>query len=232
MPEIKKAPLYEMGFNEDDEFNTGITAIGVVTDPAIMKDFFAFSNQKPEEKVREYKFVQAAGEAKKMLVGPAMIPKLPIYRNDEEHGEYYVFASEDTIKKLSYSFIKNGRQNNATIEHMTMADGMHIVETWIVEDPKKDKSNAYGMEHPKGTWMIAMQVRNQAIWDNFIATGELKGFSIEGLLWNKLKSGGEDEKPKGREDFGKANKRIESAVRAVAKVMNSKNYRNDKGMFV
>lgn len=175
--ELKKAPLYEMTFNEEDEFGKGVTAMGVVSDPAIMQGFFAFSQDGPKK--LEFK---VANEAKQMLVGPAMIPNLPIYRRDDEGEEYYVYASKETVKRLAYSFIKQGRQNNATIEHEMPAEGVRMVETWIVEDVEKDKQAAFGMRHPKGTWMIAMKVDSAEVWAKFIETGELTGFSIEGYM--------------------------------------------------
>jgi hypothetical protein len=76
-------------------------------------------------------------------------------------------------------------QNNATLEHeKKMLDGMSVVESWIIEDEKQDKSAKYGFNLPKGTWMISMKVNNDEIW-NKVKAGEVKGFSIEGYFVDK-----------------------------------------------
>jgi hypothetical protein len=74
---------------------------------------------------------------------------------------------------------------NATLEHDKPLEGLVAVESWLVEDPKKDKSAAYGMEMPKGTWMLSMKVLNDEVWNSFVKTGKVKGFSIEGYFADK-----------------------------------------------
>jgi hypothetical protein len=65
-----------------------------------------------------------------------------------------------------------------------MLEGMSVVESWIIEDEKQDKSAKYGFNLPKGTWMISMKVNNDEIW-NKVKAGEVKGFSIEGYFVDK-----------------------------------------------
>jgi hypothetical protein len=76
-------------------------------------------------------------------------------------------------------------QNNATYEHeRKMLEGMSVVESWIIEDEKLDKSVKYGFNLPKGTWMISMKVNNDEVWKK-VKEGEVKGFSIEGYFVDK-----------------------------------------------
>jgi hypothetical protein len=76
-------------------------------------------------------------------------------------------------------------QNNATYEHeRKMLEGMSVVESWIIEDEKTDKSKLYGFNLPKGTWMISMKVNNDEVWQK-VKDGEVKGFSIEGYFVDK-----------------------------------------------
>jgi hypothetical protein len=100
-------------------------------------------------------------------------------------NEYYVYFSKDTIRKAMELFFKNGYQSNATIEHEYDVDGTTVVESWIIEDDKLDKSRAYGLELPVGTWMVSMKIDNESIW-NRVKEGEFKGFSIEGYFVDKL----------------------------------------------
>ena len=76
-------------------------------------------------------------------------------------------------------------QNNATYEHeRKMLEGMSVVESWIIEDEKTDKSRLYNFNLPKGTWMISMKVNNDEVWQK-VKDGEVKGFSIEGYFVDK-----------------------------------------------
>ena len=48
-----------------------------------------------------------------------------------------------------------------------------------------DKSKKYGLSLPKGTWMVSVKVNNDEIWNNYVKTGKVKGFSIEGYFADK-----------------------------------------------
>jgi hypothetical protein len=79
----------------------------------------------------------------------------------------------------------NSNQNNATYEHDQKLKGLSVVESWIIEDPKHDKSVKYGFSLPVGTWMISMKVNNEDVWKK-VKDGSVKGFSIEGYFADKL----------------------------------------------
>jgi len=170
--------MIEMGFDEMDEFGSGITAMSIVKSPAIKSNFITLSEQKP------MRFTEADKE-KRLLVGPALVPDLPIYRRDGNGVEYYAYFKAETIEKLAYAFLKNGRQNNSTVEHEFAVEGVGMVESWIVTDRENDKSKALGLEVPNGTWMISMKVYNNSIWEEWVKTGKVEGFSIEALLLDK-----------------------------------------------
>jgi len=164
--------IVEMTLNEDAE-TQGVYAVSVVNSPAIEADWVALNKQFVE--------LKTVDEEKRILLGAALIPNKQIYRNDEKNGEYYIYFSQDTIRKASQVFLKRSNQNNATIEHRNAIDGMSVVESWIVENSKVDKSALYNFEFPVGTWMIAMKVDNDEVW-NKVKEGEIKGFSIEGYF--------------------------------------------------
>lgn len=162
---------------DENEQDTGVYAVSVVEDPAIEENFVKLSKQKME-------LATVDGE-KRILMGPALIPNKQIYRKNDKHGEFYIYFSKDTVRKASEMFFKNGKQNNATYEHEKEIDGMTVVESWLIEDPAKDKSAIYGFDLPKGTWMISMKVNNPDVWAK-VKAGEVKGFSIEGYFADKL----------------------------------------------
>ena len=159
----------------DEEDAIGIEAISVVESPAIEEDFIALKNQ-------EFKLAEIDKE-KRILMGAALIPNKPIYRKNEDN-EYYIYFSRDTVRKASELFFINGNQNNSTLEHQMPLTGLSVVESWIVES-EKDKSRHYDLDMPIGTWMVSMKVLNDDIWNNYVKTGRVKGFSIEGYFADK-----------------------------------------------
>ena len=159
----------------DEEDAIGIEAISVVESPAIEEDFIALKNQ-------EFKLAEVDKE-KRILMGAALIPNKPIYRRNEDN-EYYIYFSRDTVRKASELFFINGNQNNSTLEHQVPLTGLSVVESWIVES-EKDKTRHYDMEVPIGTWMVSMKVLNDDVWNDYVKTGKVKGFSIEGYFADK-----------------------------------------------
>lgn len=165
---------------DETQLANGIEAISVVHDPAIEANFVALNQHKVEFKTLDAE--------KRILLGPALIPNKPIYRNQELNGEnmeFYVYFSKNTIEKASQLYLIKGNQNKATLEHELSISGLSLVESWIKVDAEKDKSVAYGMNDPVGTWYVAMKVMNDDIWDNYVKTGKVRGFSIEGYFADK-----------------------------------------------
>lgn len=168
--------IIELVLDEMQEL-MGIQAISIVENPAIEEDFVALKTQKIE-------FATQSDE-KRILMGAALIPNKPIYRRNGEE-EFYVYFSKDTIRKASELFFQNGNQNKSTLEHQAELQGLSVVESWIIESEEQDKSRLYGLEMPVGTWMVSMKVNNEDIWENYVKTGKVKGFSIEGYFVDKV----------------------------------------------
>ena len=169
--------IVELILNEDEL--SGIDAISIVENPAIESDFVAL-------KTEEIKLAEVDKE-KKILMGALLIPNKPIYRNSEE-GEYYIYFSKDTVLKASQRYLTNGYQNNSTLEHSSNLQGLTLVESWIVEDEVQDKSRKYNMSVPIGTWMGTVKVNNEEVWNDYVKTGKVKGFSIEGFFADKIEA--------------------------------------------
>ena len=167
--------IVELILDEDQEI--GIEAISVVENPAIEEDFIALKSQ-------EFKLAEVDKE-KRLLMGALLIPNKPIYRRNGE-DEYYIYFSKDTVLKASQMYLMQGKQNNSTLEHQYEINGLSLVESWIVEDKVHDKSVKYGMDLPLGTWVGSVKVNNDEIWNEFVKTGRVKGFSIEGYFADKM----------------------------------------------
>jgi len=168
--------IIELILNEE-EMLSGVDAISIVSSPAIEKDFIALSAQSVE--------LAKVSEEKKILLGAALVPNKMIFRKRGDE-EVQVYFSKDTIRRVSELFLTKGNQNETTLEHEVKLHGLSVVESWIVEDSEKDKSAIYNMSLPVGSWVVAMKVYNEQVWNDFVKTGKVKGFSIEGYFADKV----------------------------------------------
>ena len=195
--------IVELVLDEEDELN-GIEAISIVENPAIEEDFIALKDQ-------QVKLAEVDKE-KKILMGALLIPNKPIYRQSGEE-EYYIYFSRDTVLKASQKYLKSGNQKNSTLEHQMNIQGLTLVESWIKEDKVHDKSVKYGMDVPVGTWMGSVKVDNDEVWENYVKTGLVKGFSIEGYFADKAES----PKDKGiKDELSNAEELIEKVKKIIS----------------
>lgn len=177
---------------DDESLQAGIQAISIVSAPAIEEDFVALKSD--EQKVE----LKTIDKEKRILMGAALIPNKPIYRRNGE-DEYYIYFSQDTVRKASELFFINGNQNKATLEHQMDVQGTSVVESWIIEG-EQDKSRMYGMELPVGTWMVSMKILNDDLWEGYVKSGKVKGFSIEGYFVDKVEASKQDTKEQEAEE--------------------------------
>jgi hypothetical protein len=168
--------IIELILDENEELN-GIEAISIVESPAIEEDFIALKSD-------EIKLAEVSKE-RRVLMGALLIPNKPIYRRNGE-DEYYIYFSKDTVLKASQMYLMKGNQNNSTLEHQYSLSGLSLVESWIIEDKVHDKSVKYGMDLPIGTWMGTVKVNNDQVWEEFVKTQAVRGFSIEGYFADKM----------------------------------------------
>ena len=169
--------IIELVIDENEEL-FGISAISVVSAPAIEEPFIAL---KKEDQVR----LAEVSKEKRILMGAALIPDKPIYRKSDDH-EFYIFFSKDTVAKASQMYLKAGNQGQATMEHATeKLEGMTVVESWIIEDEVHDKSRKYGLDLPIGSWMVSIKCDNDKVWAK-VKENKIKGFSIEGYYADRL----------------------------------------------
>ncbi len=174
---------------EDEEVN-GVDAISLVEQPAIESNFIALSKA-------QVNF--AKDEERKILVGAALIPDKPIYRNSED-GEFYAIFSKKTVAQCAHRFLKNSLQSNTTLEHEVEVDGVTVIESWVKEG-ENDKSAHFGLDLPIGSWVVMYKVDNSEIWENEVKAGNVFGLSIEGFFKTATKLSKEDAILKGLKDI-------------------------------
>ena len=166
--------LYELRIEDDTD---EVFAISLVESPAIESDFVYFDKEVVQ-------FAKVDTE-QKMLLGPILIPDKKILRVDGEGQPYHVFFTKDTVKKLAQNYLMKKYTDKATIEHDKSVKGVHLVESWV-KDGKLDKSNSYGLNLPEGTWVGMFKITDDNIWNDYVKTGKVQGFSIEGLFTHAL----------------------------------------------
>jgi len=163
-------------FIDEESREDGIYAISLVEFPAIEENFVALSQHKVEFKTLD--------EDKRVVVGLALVPDKKIYRRKKDY-EYNITFSKDTVRKASELYLKSLRNNNTTLEHQTLTSGVSVIESWIVEDERMDKSNVYGLNAKEGSWVVTMKVDNDAVWQD-IKDKKYLGLSIEGIFSDKV----------------------------------------------
>jgi hypothetical protein len=174
--EIEKNQIFELVI--EDEETDEVFAISLVETPAIESNFVFFDKE-------EVQFA-AISDDKRLLMGPILVPDKKILRMDGANTPYFVFFKPETIKRLSEMYLQKKYTDKATLEHDKKLQGVSLVESWVVESREKDKSSLYGLNVPVGTWMGTFKVDNDEIWNDYVKTGEVKGFSIEGLFGHNL----------------------------------------------
>jgi hypothetical protein len=126
---------------------------------------------------------------KQLIAGPILIPDKMIYRYDKNLKEdYYVYFSKQTTERIAYKYLRDKNQSNLNIEHNPnkTLDDVYLVESWIITDPKNDKSNQFGYELPEGTWFGIVKVKDEELFQKYVESGQTKGFSLEGYFESKL----------------------------------------------
>lgn len=157
-----------------EKFEYDVSTIGGYEDPGVKK-------KKKNEEMSLQKF-QIESEEKRIVIGPAMIPDLQIFRKTKDGEPYHVFFSADTIRMIAEKYMRNKYTDNNDMMHDGQAvQDVYVIESWIKED-EQDKSTKYGFgDLPVGTWFVAMKVKNDDVW-NKVKSGDLAGFSVSGYF--------------------------------------------------
>ena len=171
--------IVELIIDETDDL-FGVDAISVVESPAIESNFIALSEQKQT--------FAKIDEDKRILMGAILVPNKTIYRRDPNGDEYYIYFSKETIRKAAELYFINANQSNTTYEHFESVTGCTLIESWFVEDETIDKSALYNLGLSAGTWCGTMKINNDVIWNDYVKTGKVKGFSIEGYFADKFEA--------------------------------------------
>jgi hypothetical protein len=126
-------------------------------------------------------------DEKRIVMGPVMIPNKMILRRDEDGSPFYIYFSKKTIRKMAEKFFRTNKHNNTDINHdENITNDNTLIESWISESIRHDKSYKYGFALPEGTWYVSYKINDDETWER-IKQGELKGFSLAGGFIQKMK---------------------------------------------
>lgn len=168
--------VYNAEIDPNPESDLEVTFIGLVDKPAIERNFQAFNDHKQ-------KAAFVLNEEKRIISGPAMIAGMPLYRKDDQLGEYYVIFDKPAIQCIVQKFAKKGYMNNFNLFHKEDAQ---VTDVTIFNSFQSDidlgVSPLKGFEDiSDGSWFMSAKVNNEDVWAK-VKAGTIKGFSVEGLF--------------------------------------------------
>lgn len=164
-----KLPLFELLIDDDE---TLVNAVSLVENPAIESDFIFFSKDSEQ--------ILFANNDKQEILGAALIPDTKIFRRDKSGYEYEVFFTKETVRKIAQKYFKEGFQHNLNLHHSSIPAHSFIFQSYIT-DKAKGIYPPKEIAVPDGSWIVGVKIENSDVWKK-VKSGEVKGFSIEGVF--------------------------------------------------
>lgn len=168
-----------------DDPGCSISTMSLVDDPAMSIDMVCFSK---EQKMN----FSIQDEVQHNILTCLVRVDFPILRVTPDGNPYYIVFNKDTAKVLCQRLMKDGMQQNISLQHSgKLIQGIQLQEVFI-KDTEKGISPVGFEEAADGSLMGVYHIEDDALWNDCIE-GRFKGISIESLL--------------GIEDFKKCNKK-------------------------
>lgn len=170
-------PLFKATIGSD---GIGISAIALVKNPAIEELWQAFSQEDFENQLK----FQTTDKEQRKLGGFLLIADRPVFRNDA-NGKYRLVFERDAIDEAVELFFKNNRHQSVNIGHNpedTVKDVFLTSSFQIDRGRGINVPTAFDQSIPDGSWFVEYKVNNDTIWNDFVKTGDVRAFSMEGLF--------------------------------------------------
>lgn len=159
---------------DDDE--TGVFFNSIVEVPAHLRKSIKFSGKKENN-------YAIADEDQQIIAGVMISADQPIYRNDNELGEYYVIFKGSEISKIIHKFHRLKLTDQLNLDH----DPDKIVDkAYMFMDYQVNRAEGLGV--PKslknhdnikdGSWIAYYKITDPNIW-KLVKEGNYNGFSVE-----------------------------------------------------
>lgn len=196
--------VYKAEINPNLTSDLEVNFIGLVDKPAIERNFQAFAANATKAKF-------TLNEEKRIISGPAMIADMPLYRKDDQLGDYYVVFDKNAIRCIVEKFSAKGYMQNFNLFHNDQAQVSDVtIFNSFISDAEIGIAPLKGFEDvADGSWFISAKVNNDAVWQQ-VKDGLIKGFSVEGLFTYV--------------PLAKPKMSIEEAYDAMLKILNDTNF--------
>lgn len=167
----KELPIYKMVINEENE-DSGVDYIAFVDAPAIKVNWYSFDNKERFKVDSE----------RKIIISPAMIPDIPIYRCNEKMGEFMVVFDKEQINIIQEKFMRNNFINNLNEMHDSekKIEGVFMKNSFVSDSELGIKAPELFKDLPDGTWFVSYKFTDENQWQEFVKSGNFKGVSVEG----------------------------------------------------
>lgn len=168
--------VYKARIDPSIDSDLEVNYIGLVDRPAIERNFQAFRDH-------QKKAAFVLNEEKRIISGAAMIADMPIYRKDDQLGEYYVLFDKQAIQTIVEKFSAKGYLKNFNLFHDQQQKVSDVtIFNSFVSDVELGIPPMTGFEDvADGSWFISAKVNNPTVWDA-VKAGTIKGFSVEGFF--------------------------------------------------
>lgn len=166
--------IFYIDINEDD--NTGLDAISLVSTPAVEIDFLCF------EKEDSVEISFSANEDKHIISGIALRADFPIYRRNGDY-EYYVVFTKEIIRKIVNKYAKNGLFNSVNLQHndLNFTNKAIMIESYIIDKERGICPTEFS-DIEDGSWYVSFHIEDEMLWKEIKDGNILKGFSVQGLF--------------------------------------------------
>ena len=172
METLNNLPIYNLSIEDNED---GMYCISLVEDPAVEKQYMLFNNNKQPQLFK----IQNADE--QIIMGVVMRADYPIYRCDNQLGEYYVTYSKETIKQMAEKYLQDDKQHYFSFNHNGKPLNNIYLQQLFIKDIEKG-INPFGFEDIEdGSLFATLKVEDNELWDE-IKHGNYQGFSLEGYF--------------------------------------------------
>ena len=166
-------PLFKAIFDPDD-LDEGVFTVSLVEEPAVESYFIAF------DKDEELSF-SIVDEFAHKVIGVVLRADYPILRVDGEGKYYNLVFDKDTIYNITQRFVRSGFTGSVSVLHNGVpVDGVDLTQLFIKDESKGISPKGFESIED-GSLFAEYKVNNSDIWEKIIS-GELKGFSVEGVF--------------------------------------------------
>lgn len=197
---------YEMVVDEDHRDTENVIGTSLVENPATHKLFAVFSDETPK---KDMKFMvlptrenpqmvrpdKEDGSFRRIISGVWFMPDTDYPRVIEnEQGEEEVITvsmNPDELMTAVRNFAQRGAYENFNIMHGEFFTGFKMMELWMLYDYNQmspillntiEELGYIPEEIPLGTVFMTVYIEDEQFFNEYILSGKLKGFSIEGFF--------------------------------------------------